>query len=135
MKLENYFTTNSDLTFYFETVIDWNRLVPLFAEADVAAAPAETAAAWREVLSLAGDYIGHHVAARAADVDRLGPPHRGDIKISQPMADNLRGLADLGLIGLSVPREYGGAGLPFAVHSAVFEMLARADAATMVQYA
>jgi alkylation response protein AidB-like acyl-CoA dehydrogenase len=51
------------------------------------------------------------------------------------MAENLRGLADLGLIGLGIPREYGGEGMPFVVHSAVFEMLARADAATMVQYA
>src|SRR5258707_15344273 len=51
------------------------------------------------------------------------------------MADNLRGLAELGLIGLGIPREYGGEGMPFVVHSAVLEMLARADAATMVQYA
>src|SRR5207253_6877530 len=51
------------------------------------------------------------------------------------MAENLRGLAELGLMGLGIPREYGGEGMPFVVHSAVFEMLARADAATMVQYA
>jgi alkylation response protein AidB-like acyl-CoA dehydrogenase len=69
------------------------------------------------------------------EVDRLGTPHKGDIKVSPPMAENLRGLADLGMIGLGIPREYGGEGLPFVVHSAVFEMLARADAATMVQYA
>src|SRR5256885_16037490 len=51
------------------------------------------------------------------------------------MAENLRGLADLGLIGLGIPREYGGEGMPFVVHAALFEMLARADASTMVQYA
>jgi alkylation response protein AidB-like acyl-CoA dehydrogenase len=51
------------------------------------------------------------------------------------MAENLHGLAELGVIGLGVPREYGGEGMPFVVQAAIFEMLSRADAATMVQYA
>jgi alkylation response protein AidB-like acyl-CoA dehydrogenase len=135
VKTENYFSANSDLTFYYEKVIDWERLVPLYATPDDSQRPVETAASWREALSVAGDFVGRQVSTRAAEVDRLGTPHRGDIKVSQPMADNLRGLAELGLIGLGVPREYGGEGMPFVVQSAMFEMLARADAATMVQYA
>ena len=135
MRSENYFDTNQDLTFYYQRLIDWERLVPLYAEADDAQRPAETAASWREALSVAGDYIGRQVSARAAEVDRLGTPHKGDIKVSPPMAENLRGLADLGMIGLGIPREYGGEGMPFVVQSAIFEMLGRADAATMVQYA
>jgi 3-(methylthio)propanoyl-CoA dehydrogenase len=135
MRAENYYSANRDLTFYYERVIDWDRLVPLFADADDATRPAETAAAWRDVLGVAGDYIGRQVSARAAEVDRLGTPHNGEIKVSPPMAENLRGLAEMGLTGLGVPREYGGAGMPFVVHGGVIEMLARADAATMVQYA
>src|SRR5205823_13680916 len=135
MRSENYYSANSDLLFYYEHVIDWQRHVPLFAEAADAERPADTAATWRDVLTLAGDYIGKEISSRAAEVDRLGTPHKGDITVSQPMAENLRGLAELGLIGLGIPREYGGEGMPFVVHSAVFEMLARADAATMVQYA
>ena len=135
MKAENYFSANNDLTFYYDTVIDWNRLVPLFAEAEDAQRPSETAASWREVLSVAGDFVGRQVSARAAEVDRLGTPHSGEIKLSPPMLENLRGLAELGVIGLGVPREYGGEGMPFVVQSAMFEMLARADASTMVQYA
>jgi len=135
MRNENYYSANSDLTFYYEHVIDWQRLVPLYADPADAERPAETAATWRDVLILAGDYIGKEISARAAEVDRLGTSHTGDIKVSLLMAENLRGLADLGLIGLAVPREYGGEGMPFSVHAAVFEMLARADASTMVQYA
>src|SRR4030088_59870 len=133
MRAENYFSANQDLTFYYEKVIDWERLVPLFAEGEDAARPAETASSWREVLGVAGDFVGRQISTRAALVDRLGTPHTGDIKVSPPMAENLRGLAELGLIGLGIPREYGGEGMPFSVHSAVFEMLARADVATMVQ--
>jgi len=135
MKAENYYSANKDLTFYYEWVIDWERLVPLYAEPTDAQKPLETAASWREVLSVAGDYVGRQISSRAAEVDRLGTPHHGEIKLSPPMAENLRGLTDLGLIGLGVPREYGGEGMPFVVQSAMFEMLARADAATMVQYA
>ncbi|MDQ3811052.1 MAG: acyl-CoA dehydrogenase family protein, partial [Chloroflexota bacterium] len=135
MRHENYYAANPDLSFYYERVIDWQRLVPLFATPEDAERPDQTAGAWRDVLALAGEYIGREVSARAAEVDRLGTPHRGDIKISPPMAENLRGLAELGLIGLSAPRELGGEGMPFTVHAGVFEMLARADAATMVQYA
>jgi alkylation response protein AidB-like acyl-CoA dehydrogenase len=135
MRAENYFSANEDLRFYYERVIDWSRLVPLFADPADAEQPDNTSASWREVLDVAGEYIGRQISERAAEVDRLGTPHSGEIKVSPPMAENLRGLAELGLIGLGIPREYGGEGLPFVVSSAVFEMLARADAATMVQYA
>ncbi len=135
MRAENYFSANKDLTFYYEAVIDWDRLVPFFADAEDVARPSETASSWREVLGVAGDFVGRQISQRAAEVDRLGTPHTGDIKVSPPMAENLRGLAEMGLIGLGIPREYGGEGMPFVVHSAIFEMLARADAATMVQYA
>src|SRR6266851_1346610 len=135
MRAENYFSANKDLTFYYEQVIDWERLVPLVAAAEDAARPSETAASLREVLGVAGDFVGRQISQRAAEVDRLGTPHSGDIKVSPPMAENLRALAEMGLIGLGLPRKYGGEGMPFVVHSAVFEMLARADAATMVQYA
>src|SRR6185437_8631467 len=135
MRAENYFGANADLKFYFEQVIDWDRVVPLFAEADDTATAAETAGSWRDVLEVAGDFVGRQISSRAAEVDRLGTPHTGDIKVSPPMQANMRGLAELGLIGLALPREYGGEGMPFVVQSAMFEMLARADAATMVQYA
>jgi alkylation response protein AidB-like acyl-CoA dehydrogenase len=130
MLRDNYYTSNRDLRYYFEDVIDWQRLVPLYTDQPMAVE------SWREVLTVAGDYIGHHVAARAAQIDRLGTPRRGtDIPVSLPMAENLRGLADLGLMGLSVPPEHGGLGAPFVVSGAVFEMLARADASTMMLYA
>src|SRR5205814_6978465 len=87
------------------------------------------------VLSVAGDFVGKEVSQRAAEVDRLGTPHKGEIKVSPPMAENLRGLAELGVIGLGVPREYGGEGMPFVMQAGMLEMLGRADAATMVQYA
>jgi alkylation response protein AidB-like acyl-CoA dehydrogenase len=130
MPPHNFYAQNGDLRFYFENVIDWQRLVPLYTE------QANAQESWREVLNVAGEYVGQHIAARAAEVDQLGTIQLGtDIRVSLPMVENLRGLADLGLMGLSVPPEYGGVGAPFVVSGAVFEMLARADSSTMMQYA
>jgi len=129
-QLGNYYTSNRDLRFYYEDVIDWERLAPFYTDEP------DAAPSWREILNVAGEYIGLHVAARAPEIDRLGTPQRGtDIQVSMPMAENLRGLADLGLMGLSVPPEYGGIDAPFVISGAVFEMLARADASTMMEYA
>jgi alkylation response protein AidB-like acyl-CoA dehydrogenase len=130
MRPHNYYAANPDLRFYFEDVIDWQRLVPLYTDQP------NVVESWREILKVAGEYIGQHIAARAAEVDQIGTIQRdANIAVSLPMAENLRGLADLGLMGLSVPSEYGGVGAPFVVSGAVFEMLARADSSTMMQYA
>ena len=64
MRGENYFSANKDLRFYFDKVIDWDRLVPLYAEADDAAHPDATAGTWRDVLDVAGDYVGRQISAR-----------------------------------------------------------------------
>ncbi|MEK7862262.1 MAG: acyl-CoA dehydrogenase family protein, partial [Chloroflexota bacterium] len=49
------------------------------------------------------------------------------------MRANLKGLADMGFIGLSLPEAFGGSGLPFTVSSLGIAMLARACPATMVE--
>ncbi|HYU18639.1 MAG TPA: acyl-CoA dehydrogenase family protein [Chloroflexota bacterium] len=134
MKLGNYFTSNRDLTLYIDELIPWHRLVPL-VEGPAADVPT-TVATWRDVLVMAGEYCGKEIAARAREVDEAsvtyGPP---EVLTSEPMLENLRGLRELGLIGLGLPREYGGAGLPFTVAAAMIELLARACPSTMVQYA
>jgi alkylation response protein AidB-like acyl-CoA dehydrogenase len=67
-------------------------------------------------------------------VDELGVIRdNGKVELSEPLRANIKGLADLGLIGLSFPKDHGGSGLPFTVSSFVIEMLARACASTMIQ--
>jgi alkylation response protein AidB-like acyl-CoA dehydrogenase len=131
--MPNYFTENPDLLTTFDRVVRWDEIVPRSEgkDADVA----ETVSTWREVLSVAGEYIGSEVASRARQVDELGvirEPH-GKVTLSEPLQANIKGLADLGLIGLSFPKEHGGSGLPFTVTAFVIEMLARACASTMIQ--
>ncbi len=133
MKTGNYFLENPDLVLTFDRLVPWERVVPLVEGSDADAA--ETVAAWREVLSVAGKYVGTDVASRAALVDELGVVREGgQVEMSEPMKRNLRGLAALGLAAPAVPREYEGGGLPFTVNAFLFEMLARACPATQVQH-
>jgi len=129
----NFFTGNPDLVEVFDKVIPWDRVVAAVEGpgADVAG----TVSTWREVLDLAGRYIATEIAPRAAKVDEIGViRENGQVRMNEPMTENLRGLAELGLASPSVPVDFGGAGLPFTVVMMIGEMLARADLATQVQH-
>ena len=131
--MPNFFTENADLVEVFDRAIPWTRVVHAVsgAGADVNA----TVSTWRDVLDLAGRYIGTEIAPRAPKVDEIGVIRdNGSIRMNEPMTESLRGLAELGLASPSVPEEMGGAGLPFTVTMILAEMLARADLATQVQH-
>jgi 3-(methylthio)propanoyl-CoA dehydrogenase len=130
--MPNYFLENEDLVTTFDRVVRWDEIVPLSEGRD--ANVADTVSTWREVLSVAGEYIGSEVAKRARQVDELGVIRdNGRVSLSEPLQRNIKGLAELGLIALSFPKEHGGSGLPFTVTAFVIEMLARACASTMIQ--
>jgi 3-(methylthio)propanoyl-CoA dehydrogenase len=129
----NFFTGNADLLEVFDKVIPWSRVVGA-VEGPGADVPA-TVSTWREVLDLAGRYIATEIAPRAAKVDEIGViRENGQVRMNDPMTENLRGLAELGLASPSVPVDFGGAGLPFTVVMMIGEMLARADLSTQVQH-
>ena len=133
MTATNFFTGNADLVEVFDKVIPWGHVVGAVEgpDADVAG----TVSTWRDVLDLAGRYIGTEIAPRAAKVDEIGVIREdGQVRMNDLMIENLRGLAELGLASPSVPVDFGGAGLPFTVTMMIGEMLARADLATQVQH-
>ena len=140
MRQENFFKANTDLLFAFEHVIPWGRVVPAlevrFQDPDGPADTAEARELYREALILIGSYAGTEIAGRAREVDDAGSRHEvGPAGVPQALQQNLDGLKELGVIGLSVPRAYGGVGFPFTVSSMALELIARACASTMVQYA
>ena len=140
MKQENYFTANEDLQFQFEHNTPWTELARLsegeFNDPDGPADADEARTVYWEALSLAGEYAGHDVASRAREIDESAQWHgSGPIELSAPLRANLDGLTKLGLIGVAIPRRYGGESFPFTASAMVLEILARADPSTMVQYA
>src|SRR4051812_2325367 len=131
--MSNYFLDNPDLVRTFDKLVRWDRIVPLAAGAD--ADVADTVKTWRELLAVAGEYIGTEVAGRAKEIDEIGIVRdNGKVETSAPMRANLKGLADLGFVGISLPEADGGSGLPLTVSSFGVQMIARACPATMVEF-
>src|SRR5256714_7507092 len=79
----------------------------------------------REIQALARDFSAAEIEPHAAEWDR---EHRFPRELFGP-------LAELGLLGVCVPEEYGGAGADFLSYILVLEELSRADAGVGVTVA
>ena len=79
----------------------------------------------REIQALARDFVAAEIEPHAAEWDR---EHRFPTDVYEK-------LADLGLMGVCVPEEYGGAGADFVAYMLVLEELSRGDAGVGVTVA
>lgn len=137
--MPNFYTDNPDIRLCIDGV-DMERTAKQregdFSEAKLYEfAPkdaAEARAQYEEILKLAGDIAGNFVAPRAKQVDKEGNEYRdGDVILHPELRASIRRFAGADLMGLSIPRRYGGLNLPCVVKTAAIEMVARADAALM----
>ena len=81
----------------------------------------ETADLLRETIA---DFAAAELAPRAADIDRD----------NEFPADMWRKMGDLGLLGITVSDEYGGAGMGYLEHVIAMEELSRASASVALSY-
>ncbi len=70
------------------------------------------------------DFAAVEIAPRAADIDR----------VNDFPADLWRKMGDLGVLGVTVEEEYGGAGMGYLEHVIVMEEISRASAAVGLSY-
>ena len=79
-----------------------------------------------------GDIAGEFVAPRAEDVDRAGATLAdGEVCYAPGMSEALERLGQADLMGITLPRRYGGLNFPVTVSVMIVEMISRADAALM----
>ncbi len=137
--MPNFFTDNADIQFQFSN-LDLTRIVALqendFEESEqYGHAPVDYSDAmenYRRVLEITGDIAGNFVAPRAADVDEEGSRFQdGEVKYAQGIQEAIHRLAQAELMGLTLPRKYGGLNFPTTIYTIAIEMISRGDASLM----
>jgi len=137
----NYFRDNPRLRQRLDAT-PWSALLPPlendFSDShEMAPASLEEATEQIEmVLELIGEMAAEEIAPHAAEVDEVGARLvDGEVVYPEPVRKAFRMLADAGLLGFTLPREFGGLNLPITAYTAAVEIVARADASLMTLYA
>ena len=132
----NYYTDSPELKHYLNHPL-MKRIVELrerdFAEKDqYAHAPQDYEDAidsYDKVLEIVGEICGDIIAPNAESVDHEGVTCRdGHVYYASGTEQNLDALRKAGLMGMSMPRRYGGLNFPCVAFMAAADMVSRADA-------
>jgi len=88
------------------------------------------------VLELVGEMAADAIAPHAAAVDLVGAQLvDGKVVYPDAMRESFAMLAEAGLLGFTLPREFGGLNLPVTAYTAAVELVSRADASLMTLFA
>lgn len=128
----NFFLDNDDLRFQL-SLLDWDTLVDLqeqvFADDDRLQTGAEGRAFYEEILTTVGAFIAKDVAPFEHELDTQHPELKdGEVRYGARMQKVLDGFAELGAMGVMLPRRLGGMNCPVTISNAIIEMTTRADA-------
>ncbi|HLP16480.1 MAG TPA: acyl-CoA dehydrogenase family protein, partial [Bacteroidota bacterium] len=140
--MPNFFSDNPDLQFHFNN-IDMKEVVSLIEdnyeqskEFNYAPINYEDAIEnYRKVLEVTGDLAGNNIAPRSAGIDAESATFAdGRVTYAKGTQKTVHELSQMDLMGLILPRKYGGLNFPFVHYMMSVEVLARADASLMNIY-
>ncbi|PKP18677.1 MAG: acyl-CoA dehydrogenase, partial [Bacteroidetes bacterium HGW-Bacteroidetes-21] len=133
--MANFYTDNEDLKFHLQNPL-MKKIVALkesnFTDKDkFDYAPIDFEDAmdsYDRVLDTVGEICGNTVAPNAESVDHDGPTLENNrVKYARGTQENFDALVKAGLIGISLPRMYGGLNFPFVPYVMSAEIVSRAD--------
>ena len=133
--MENFLTDNEDILFHLEH-LDMDRIIRMkeedFSQAKLYRhAPKDTEDAkdsYRMVLDIIGGVAGEYAAPNAPAVDEAGPTlANNQVTLHPATRKTLDMLAKADIMGISVPRQYGGLNMPTTILTIAAEIFARAD--------
>jgi 3-(methylthio)propanoyl-CoA dehydrogenase len=137
--MPNFFTENSDILFHLSQ-LDLKDIVNVIEENyeqskkfNYAPVNYEDAMEnYKKVLEIIGDIAGNHIAPRAAEVDTEGAHYKnGSVQYAKGTQENIDILAKSDMMGMVLPRQYGGLNFPFTIYLIATEIISRADASLM----
>ncbi len=137
--MANYFTDNPDLLYHFERV-DLKEVVDFYEDNYRQAekfnyAPTNYEDAkenFRRILEITGDIAANYIAPRSPSIDEEGATFKdGKVYYAKGTKESLDMLSKAELMGMILPREYGGLNFPTTIYMFATEMISRADASLM----
>lgn len=134
--MANFYTDNKDLKFHLthpmmEKIVQLKeRNFTEKGEFDFAPMDFEDAMdSYDKVLEVVGEICGEVIAPNAEGVDAQGPEViNGRVKYADGTAVNIDALNKAGLMGMSLPRKYGGLNFPIVPYIMAADVVSRADA-------
>jgi 3-(methylthio)propanoyl-CoA dehydrogenase len=141
--MENFFTDNADILWHFnhldlqEVVASLENDYTQAAQYDDAPLSYEDAVVgYRTVLEMAGAIVAKEIAPLAPDVDREGAHlENGQVTYAKGTQRAMDILSKANLMGMTLPRQYGGLNFPGILYSIAIEMVSQADASLMNLFA
>lgn len=134
--MANFYTDNTDLKFHLEHPL-MHKCVDLkemnykdkdkfdFAPLDFE----DTMDSYNKTMEIVGEICGDVIAPNAEEVDHDGPQLiDNEVHYAPGTSQNYQKLVDAGLIGMSLPREYGGLNFSIVPYVMSAEIVSRADA-------
>ncbi|HEY4788805.1 MAG TPA: acyl-CoA dehydrogenase family protein, partial [Bacteroidales bacterium] len=134
--MANFYTDNPDIKFHLNHPL-MKRIVTLkersFSEKgsyDYAPVDFEDAMdSYDKVLEIVGEISGEIIAPNAESVDHDGPQLvDGHVKYAAGTEQNIKALRHAGLMGMSLPRRFGGLNFPIVPYIMAADIVSRADA-------
>ena len=134
--MSNFFTDNADLLFTLDN-LELQEAMRLIEKDYTEAQKYDTAPEsfedaqdnFHRILTVIGDVAGERIAPRARQVDEEGPNFENGVVTYHPLTvQNLNDLKAAGVMGVILPRQYGGLNFPLSVYTMMTEMVSRADA-------
>ena len=134
--MKNFYQDNEDIQLSFKH-LNWQRIVSLheldFKDSErYTYAPENTDDAvdnYQRVLNVLGEIAAEYIAPRSEEVDLSGASfEEGKVSYAKGTSDSLKILAKSDLMGMTLPRKYGGLNFPSIVFTMANEIIARADA-------
>jgi alkylation response protein AidB-like acyl-CoA dehydrogenase len=134
--VKNFYQDNEDIQFFFK-YLDWQRIVTLHEldfedKEQYEYAPENSVDAvdsYERVLNVLGEIAAEYIAPRSEEVDLNGASFEaGKVSYTKGTSDSLNLLAKSDLMGMTLPRKYGGLNFPSIVFTMANEIIARADA-------
>ncbi len=137
--MPNFFTDNADLLFQFEN-LNIQEITEILEDGyqeqkKYNYAPRDYNDAidnYRQILEIIGEITANYIVPRAGEVDDTGSTLQdGTVLYAKGTQEALEKLSQAELMGMTLPRKYGGLNFPTTVYTMAIEMVSRADASLM----